>query len=68
MQAVEESLVLPSFADVAELARADMQAVDQLIAESLESDVALVSQVSQYIVTSGGKRLVISCQWSLTRQ
>jgi len=34
-----------------------MQAVDRLISTSLESDVALVSQVSQYIVTSGGKRL-----------
>ena len=28
-----------------------------MISASLESDVALVSQVSQYIVTSGGKRL-----------
>lgn len=57
MQAVEESLVLPTFADVTELARVDMQAVDDLIAASLKSDVALVSQVSQYIVRSGGKRL-----------
>ena len=39
------------------LSRADMQAVDRLITSSLESDVALVSQVSQYIVRSGGKRL-----------
>ena len=57
MHAVEKSLVLPSFADVTDLARADMQAVDVLIKTSLESDVALVSQVSQYIVMSGGKRL-----------
>ena len=34
-----------------------MQAVDRLISESLESDVPLVSQVSEYIVMSGGKRL-----------
>lgn len=34
-----------------------MRAVDRLIAVSLESDVALVSQVSEYIVMSGGKRL-----------
>ena len=34
-----------------------MQAVDQLIRDSLQSDVMLVSQVSEYIVTSGGKRL-----------
>ena len=35
----------------------DMAAVDALIRRSLTSDVALVSQVSEYIVTSGGKRL-----------
>ena len=57
MQAVENSAVAQTFADVVELASDDMQAVDQLISTSLESDVALVSQVSQYIVTSGGKRL-----------
>jgi len=57
MQAVEKSLDSITFADVTELARDDMQAVDRLISTSLESDVALVSQVSQYIVTSGGKRL-----------
>jgi len=39
------------------LSRDDMRAVDQLITTSLESDVPLVSQVSQYIVMSGGKRL-----------
>jgi octaprenyl-diphosphate synthase len=57
MQAVEKTQESSSFDDVVALARADMQAVDQLISTSLESDVALVSQVSQYIVTSGGKRL-----------
>jgi octaprenyl-diphosphate synthase len=34
-----------------------MAAVDALIRQSLQSDVMLVSQVSEYIVTSGGKRL-----------
>jgi len=57
MQAVEKTLDSPTFADVVELTRDDMEAVDRLISTSLESDVALVSQVSQYIVTSGGKRL-----------
>ena len=57
MQAVENSAIAQTFADVVELASDDMQAVDRLISTSLESDVALVSQVSQYIVTSGGKRL-----------
>lgn len=46
-----------TFDDLIALARDDMQAVDRLISASLESDVALVSQVSEYIVRSGGKRL-----------
>ncbi len=46
-----------SFDDVAALTDGDMRAVDKLISTSLESDVALVSQVSEYIVMSGGKRL-----------
>ncbi|MDR2837493.1 MAG: polyprenyl synthetase family protein, partial [Azonexus sp.] len=35
----------------------DMKAVDKVIRESLYSDVALVRQVAEYIITSGGKRL-----------
>ncbi|NCF50338.1 octaprenyl diphosphate synthase [Gammaproteobacteria bacterium] len=46
-----------TFDDVAEMTRDDMRAVDTLISASLQSDVALVSQVSEYIVKSGGKRL-----------
>jgi len=57
MQAVEKSPDSLTFDGVVALARDDMQAVDRLISTSLKSDVALVSQVSQYIVTSGGKRL-----------
>ncbi len=57
MQLAEKAPVLLTIDEVNELAVADMQAVDHLIRESLQSDVALVSQVSEYIVTSGGKRL-----------
>ena len=57
MHAAEETLETPSFDAVSALARDDMQAVDRLVSSSLESDVALVSQVSRYIVASGGKRL-----------
>ena len=57
MQVAEKTPVSISFDDIAALAQRDRQAVDQLISDSLESDVALVSQVSQYIVMSGGKRL-----------
>jgi octaprenyl-diphosphate synthase len=35
----------------------DLQAVDTLIHTSLHSDVALINQLSHYIVNSGGKRL-----------
>ena len=35
----------------------DMRRVDELIGRRLDSDVALVRQVAQYIVASGGKRL-----------
>jgi octaprenyl-diphosphate synthase len=57
MQAAENTSISLSFDDVRELARDDMRAVDRLIRGSLASDVALVSQVSEYIVTAGGKRL-----------
>jgi octaprenyl-diphosphate synthase len=48
---------LPGFEDVKALAADDMKGVDALIRNSLQSDVLLVSQVAEYIVTSGGKRL-----------
>jgi octaprenyl-diphosphate synthase len=57
MQLAENKAVSLGFDEVRVLADADMRAVDALIRESLRSDVALVSEVSQYIVTSGGKRL-----------
>lgn len=57
MQLAEKSPASLSLDDVSRLAAADMSAVDALIRESLRSDVILVSEVSQHIVTSGGKRL-----------
>ena len=57
MHAAQKPLETVTFDAVSNLARDDMQATDRLIARSLESDVALVSQVSRYIVSSGGKRL-----------
>mgnify|MGYP001591836913 FL=1 len=57
MHAAEHPLENVTFDAVSNLARDDMEAVDRLISTSLESDVALVSQVSRYIVASGGKRL-----------
>lgn len=43
--------------DVQRLVADEMQAVNQLIETRLNSDVALVNQVSRYIIHSGGKRL-----------
>lgn len=37
--------------------QSDMQAVDRVVHQRLKSDVALVNQLSHYIVNSGGKRL-----------
>ena len=54
---LEQSASLPSFEEVKTLADDDMKAVDTLIRHSLQSDVLLVSQVAEYIVTGGGKRL-----------
>lgn len=57
MRALENAATRMDFDDVAGFARDDLRAVDELIRQSLASDVALVSQVSEYIVMSGGKRL-----------
>lgn len=40
-----------------ELISKDMHAVDAVIRERLHSDVALIQQVAEYIISSGGKRL-----------
>ena len=39
------------------LIAADMRGVDELIAQRLSTSVALVGDVSQYIIAAGGKRL-----------
>jgi octaprenyl-diphosphate synthase len=43
--------------DVMALTAADRQAVDRLITDRLRSDIALVNQISTYIIGGGGKRL-----------
>jgi len=57
MQLAEKTPETSNFDTIAALAADDRKAVDRLISSSLESDVALVSQVSEYIIMSGGKRL-----------
>ncbi|TAJ77219.1 MAG: octaprenyl diphosphate synthase [Gallionellaceae bacterium] len=46
-----------SLKNINQLLAADMAAVDQVIRSRLHSEVALVSQVGEYIINSGGKRL-----------
>ncbi|AHE97072.1 octaprenyl diphosphate synthase [Thioalkalivibrio paradoxus] len=46
-----------SMSAIPTIAADDMQAVDQCIRERLASPVALINQLSHYIVRSGGKRL-----------
>lgn len=48
---------LPNIEQIKQLASADMQAVNALIQQQVESDVALINQLGFYIVNSGGKRL-----------
>ena len=43
--------------DVYALVDSDMQTVNQLVKERLHSEVALINQLSHYIISSGGKRL-----------
>jgi octaprenyl-diphosphate synthase len=46
-----------SFESIKALVAADLLEVDRVIRERLGSDVVLVNQVAEYIVSSGGKRL-----------
>jgi octaprenyl-diphosphate synthase len=57
MHAAETPIPASAIDDVLALAADDMNRVDELIRESLASDVDLVSNVARYIVMSGGKRL-----------
>jgi len=47
----------PAIDTVNQLVASDMEAVNQLIQTRLHSEVALVNQVSNYIINNGGKRL-----------
>jgi octaprenyl-diphosphate synthase len=49
--------VMDPLADAMALTASDRQAVDRLITERLRSDIALVNQISTYIIGGGGKRL-----------
>lgn len=46
-----------NFEDIQNLIRSDIQQTDQVLIDHLSSDVALINQMSQYIIGAGGKRL-----------
>jgi len=48
---------LPDLPAIQRLARADMNAVDALIRRRLASNVVLINQVAEHIISAGGKRL-----------
>ncbi|MEJ8568897.1 polyprenyl synthetase family protein [Elongatibacter sediminis] len=47
----------PAIDAITALCQADMDAVDMLIRDSLDSNVVLIRQIAEYIIGSGGKRL-----------
>ncbi len=57
MYAAEDTRRIATLDALRRLTRSDMDRVDALIRQSLHSDVLLVSQVAEYIIGSGGKRL-----------
>jgi octaprenyl-diphosphate synthase len=46
-----------TFASLQAVLRDDLRAVDNVLREALQSDVALIRQVAEYIIGGGGKRL-----------
>ncbi len=48
---------MKTFSDIQKNLATDTKALNNIIVESLQSDVALINQISQYIIHSGGKRL-----------
>ena len=58
LQALKPLFLLSAAQNTAHpLIAADMEAVDRVIIERLNSGVALVGTVSQYIISAGGKRI-----------
>jgi len=54
---VENEFIAMDIQAVYALVAEDMRAVNRLIAARLSSEVALINQMGQYIISSGGKRL-----------
>ncbi|SMC58331.1 polyprenyl synthetase family protein [Polynucleobacter kasalickyi] len=62
MSAIDQQLEPPtsSVIDIKSILtpiQADMRKLDEVIEQSLRSDVALINQISQYLIQAGGKRI-----------
>jgi len=57
MSAVESPRSVLAMSDIQRLASPDMAAIDALIRARLSSDVVLINQIADHIVSAGGKRL-----------
>jgi octaprenyl-diphosphate synthase len=57
MQRPADAAPVPDLPRIQTLAAADMAAIDALIRRRLASDVVLVNQIAEHIVSAGGKRL-----------
>ena len=57
MSVLNPATGLPGISDIQGLAASEMSQVNQLIRDRLGSDVLLINQISEHIVTAGGKRL-----------
>ncbi len=57
MSVVESPRPSPALPGIQSLALADMTAVDALIRARLASDVVLINQIADHIISAGGKRL-----------
>jgi len=57
MSVVESSRTALALPAIQSLAQADMAAVDALIRARLASDVVLINQIADHIISAGGKRL-----------
>ena len=57
MQAALEKIVIASLDPLSALVAGDIEAVNRLIIERMDSPVALIPQLAGYIVAAGGKRL-----------
>ena len=48
---------MQNFSEIQALMKSDLEQMDKILVNRLDSNVDLISQMSQYIINSGGKRI-----------